>query len=409
MGPVMSLLERANHSILEPDESADRRTLAAAAGYGLVAALSLALLMLMPALIAWVVDPHSSASWTSTLTFVAVGWALVHGGSVSVPGDGVEHLVLAPLLVTFLAVYLAKSAVRALLATVQAGARMSRSWWQMCAAFVGGYLVAGLAMAAASRMGPAHVTIWTMLPGALVVAAIGVGWAQWREDLEAETAPPPIGLRDRLPSVLPRAVRPAAQGVAAFLALGAVVVVLLVATHLGRMQTINGQLHAGLVGTLILSVLQVTVLPNLALYAGAVLSGAGVQIGAVTVSTAGVHAGVLPMLPVLGAVPDAGQAPTWAGLAPVLPVLVGMFIGWRASAGHSLLAPVTAKLATSATAAATAAVALTVLTWFARARVSPGALEHVGASWTVLPLLLVELTAGACASAAALHWVRTRR
>lgn len=405
----MSLLERANNSALEPDESADRRTLAAAAGYGLVAALSLALLMLMPVLIAWVVDPHSSASWTGTLTFVAAGWALVHGGSVAVPGDGVEQLVLAPLLVTLLAVYLAKSAARALLATVQPGPRLSRAWWQMCAAFVGGYLVAGLAMSVASRIGAAHVVIWTVLPGALVVAAVGLGWAQWREDLESESELPPIGLRERLPSAVPRAVRPAAQGVVVFVALGAVVVVLLAVAHLGRMQTVNGQLHAGITGTVILSLLQVTLLPNLALYAGATLTGAGVHIGAVTVSTSGVHAGVLPMLPALGAVPDAGPMPAWAGLAPVLPVLIGVFIGWRACAGHSLLAPVTAKLATSATAAAMAAVALTLLAWCARARVSPGALEHVGASWTMFPLLLVELAAGACAAAAALHWLRTRR
>lgn len=408
----MSLLERTRRSGTDTDrDPRDWGSLGVAAGYGVVGALSLALVMLLPAIVAWVADPRSSVEWTDTLTFVGSAWSMVHAGSVSVPADGVQHVVLAPLLLTVLAVYLAKSSARAMISSLADRAGSLRAEWDVRGGFVAGYVGTGLVLVIASHLGAAPSSWWRWVPGALVVSVIGLLWADLTDDDDGESAMSRAwdSLVDRLPPVVPRALRPAAEGVLAFVGIGLVVVVLLAVTHLDRMSTLNTQLDAGVTGTAVLSLLQLTILPNLALYAGAWTTGASVHLGAVTLSGGSVQTGVLPMVPILGAVPDPGPLPGWLGVAPLLPVLLGAGIGWRASGRHTRLAPLTAKLGTAAGAAAGAAVVLVALIWAASAQVSPGALEQIGPSLLVLPLLLLELLIGACATACALHWVRTRR
>ncbi len=405
----MSLLERTRRSGPNTDDPRDWGSSGVAAGYGVVGALSLALVMVLPAIVAWVADPRSSVEWTDTLTFVGSAWTMVHGGSVSVPADGVQHIVLAPLLLTLLAVYLVRSSARAMHSSLADRAESVRAGWDVRCAFVAGYVGTGVALVIVSHLGAAPASWWRWVPGALIVPVLGLLWADLAHDEEGPIARVWDTLADRVPPVVPRAVRPAVEGVLGFVGIGLVVVVLLAAAHLGRMSTLNTQLDAGITGTTVLSLLQLTILPNLALYAGAWTTGASVHLGAVTVSGGGVQAGVLPMLPVLGAVPDPGPLPGFVGIAPLVPVLLGAGIGWRASGRHTRLAPVTAKLGTAATGAGLATVALLVLVWLARAQVSPGALRQVGPALTVAPLLLCELLIGACATAGALHWVRTRR
>ena len=419
----MSLLERTRNSVVGPDaEPPDWRPLGVAAGYGVIGALAMALLLLVLSLVAWVVDPHSSGTWMDNLAFAASAWAVVHRGALAVQGNGIDHVVLAPLLLTLLAAYLARTAARSLTAYLRGLDERNRPWWEAPAAFVVGYAVVGVALALLAGTGPMHPRVLTVVPGAVIVGAVGVLWATWRDERVGETDDDGDGtaydgplsdsaaaLWDRLPSTVTRAVRPAGEGILGFLALGALVVLALVALHLGRIETVNSQLDAGVVGTVVLALAQFAVLPNLALYAGSWLTGASVHLGAVTVSSGAVQQGTLPMVPVLGAVPEVGALPSWTGVAPALIVLLGAGIGWRAGARHTMLAPLKAKVSTAATAAALATVGIVVLAWLGSASVSPGALEHIGPSLMMVPLLALELVAGATATAAGVHWYRTRR
>lgn len=414
MGRVMSLLERTRRAIRPDPEPPDWRPLGVAAGYGLLGALVLGLLMLLLAVIVWVADPHSSTDWTSSIAFAGAAWGAVHRGPISVPGDGVQHVVLAPLLLTALAVYLARSAARGLTSYLGGLNERSRPAWETPLAFVVGYAIGGEVLVLLAHSGPAHVSPLGVLPGAVVVAAVAVAWAflaDERRRVEAGRGPVTAALAggwDRLPSWIRRATRPAVEGLAGYLAAGTVLVLLLVVFHLGRIGTVHDQLAAGLVGTVVLAIGQLALLPNLALYAGAWLTGAPVQLGAVQISSTGVQHGVLPMLPVLGAVPEVGPFPFVASLAPIVPVALGVAVGWRAAARHTALSPLTSKVLTATCAAAVCAVLALVLTWLAGASVGPGSLAHIGPSLLVVPLLLLELAVPAALTAAAQHWWRTR-
>ncbi|TWP35936.1 DUF6350 family protein [Leekyejoonella antrihumi] len=415
----MSLLERTRNTVVGPDaEPPDWRPLGVSAGYGVIGALAMALVLLLLSLVAWVVDPHSSVGWMDNLAFAAAAWGMVHRGSLAVQGDGITHVVLAPLLLTLLAAYLARLSAGALTAYLGGLEERPRRWWEPAVAFVLGYVVAGVALAVLASSGPMHPHALTVIPGAVLIGGAGVLWATWRservdDDDDTDDDRPLTDsvatLSERLPSTLTRALRPAGEGILGFLALGTLLVLLLVLFHLGRIETVGSELGAGLVGTVVLSLAQLAMLPNLALYAGSWLTGAGVHLGAVSISSGAVHAGTLPMLPVLGAVPSVGALPSWMGAAPLLPVLLGAGIGWRAGARHTMLAPMKAKVSTAASAAGLATLGLVVLIWLSTASVSPGALQHFGPSLMVVPLLAVELVLGATVTAAGAHWLRTRR
>jgi hypothetical protein len=200
------------------------------------------------------------------------------------------------------------------------------------------------------------------------------------------------------------------MAVAALVACGALLLAGTLAWHLGRVITLHQALDPGVVGGGVLTLGEIALLPNGALWGLAFLTGPGFALGAATlVSPGGASLGLLPLLPVLGAAPAPGPLPAvfWAVL--LVPVAVGTLLGWWVVARGPRPAeqPATVALVVNAVSAALlAAAALTVLTWLSGGSAGPGALADVGPSaWRVGLALAGELGAGAALGA----WVTARR
>jgi hypothetical protein len=192
-------------------------------------------------------------------------------------------------------------------------------------------------------------------------------------------------------------VRPAATGVAALLATGMAVVVLLVVLRFGQVAHLHDELAAGVVGGVVLTVAQVLCLPNLGLWAVSFVAGTGFSVveGASTTWT-GSRSALMPMVPVLGALPDPGAFPGWLPALALLPVGVGALIGWRSLRSVALLSTTRTKLLVTGTAVALAAGAVGLLDAVAGGSLGSQRLADLGAPAGPMTLaLLVELAVGA--------------
>ncbi|GGB47554.1 hypothetical protein GCM10011492_43430 [Flexivirga endophytica] len=406
----MSLLDRVRTtlptSLASSDEPRDWRQLSIAAGYGAVGAVTLGLLLIVPVMAAWAADARSTTSWTDALSFAGDGWALAHRGHVSVAADAATHSVtFAPLVLTALAVVFARMAAKAMLTHLSGRAG---AWWEGPAAYIAGYVVSGLVITGLSLSGPAHPNLFTVFPGALVVGFAGCVWALLRSDEPvAEQAKTFVGQRISLSTR--RALRPATEGLLGYLGVGLVVVLLLLVTHASQVGDLSGQLDTGLLGGVVLWLGQLAALPNLLVWSAGWTTGASMQLGAVSVGGTSVHGGLLPMIPVLGAVPGAGALPAITVAAPLLPVLLGVFVGYRSLGNLTTYASLRTKAITAAQAAGMTVAMVLLLSWLSTAGVSGGSLDYVGPSLMIVPLLVVELLLGALLATLFLHWKRALR
>ena len=406
----MSVLERGrNVTVLRPAGRINLRLAGLALFYGAIGAVALALVVLVPTLTAWTADSRSSVSWLQAMSFAGDGWVLAHHGRLLATAGGATHTItFSPLFFTALAVWFTRTAAKAVLREVTEAGRDAGRGWHSALFFVGGYLIAGVLLTLLGSTGPASPQLLSVLPGALIVATVGFGWAV-RAEPESAAFEVCAGLWERLPVAVRRAVRPAAQSAVALVAVAAVLLVVLVALSWSRIGEVNGLLGAGMIGTTVLGLAQLASLPNFALLVTGWASGASVHLGTATVSAGAVQNGLVPSVPVLGAIPDPGAFPVWVRLAPLLIVLAGGLAGFRAAGSLSALSSLTTKLATAAAAAGLLTLAVSLLIWIAGAHVSDAPLAHAQLSWTVVPLLAVEFFGGAMAAAAAMHFLKVRR
>ncbi|NHN56611.1 hypothetical protein G9U51_12555 [Calidifontibacter sp. DB0510] len=404
----MSLLERITPtSASGPSSGPDRAVLLTAAGYGVMAAAAGYLVLLVPVLAAWTLDPRSSTSWTDCLALAASLWGLVHHGRVSVPTNAISAVTFSPLLMTALAVVLVRVAARGVLAQLD-DTPDERTWWRPWAVFAGGYVVAGFALAALSQAGPAPLAGWSVLAGPLLVVALGAGWALAR-DGEHPLRAIIDRLIDRGGVPLRRALRPAAEGAAALAGLGLLVLLGSVLMHLDRISAVSRLLDTSGSGTALLWLGQLSAVPNLIVHSALWATGAPVHVGSAAISTSSVEPGALPTIPLLGALPEAGALPGWAALMPLLPLIVGGFVGHRVAARFAALSPLRSKLQSGAAAIGVLVAGAVLTLWLSRMGVAPGRLAAVGASWWSIPLLALEFGAGVLVAIAGAHWATARR
>jgi Family of unknown function (DUF6350) len=97
-----------------------------------------------------------------------------------------------------------------------------------------------------------------------------------------------------------------------------------------------------------LAVLSLGYLPNAAIAGLSWLAGPGLSIGTLAVGPVAVHAGPVPAVPLLAALPQ-GPAQPWWGLALVVPLLVGAAVGRRCAVADHDLAERLRVLAVAAT------------------------------------------------------------
>ncbi|TQJ51953.1 DUF6350 family protein [Phycicoccus sp. SLBN-51] len=366
-------------------------------------ALASALVVVLPALVAWVASPQSTVAWTDALGVGASLWLLAGGSWLRA---GTASIAFVPLLLTAGVVAAAAwGALRSGREAVEVHRTTAHQWGLLPPPLVrtlglwaGGYAACAAlwaAVASASSLRPQVLGLvlpLVVVPAAAVVIAVGRLVARDRA-----LAGPRWRRPDFLPDVVRRAVRPAAVGVGALLATGTAVVVLVVVLRFGQISHLHDELATGVVGGVVLTLAQVLCLPNLGLWALSFLAGTGFSVveGASTTWT-GSRSALMPMVPVLGALPDPGAFPGWLPALALVPVAVGALVGWRSLRSLALLSTTRTKLLVTGTAVALTAGSVGVLDVLAGSSLGSQRLSHMGAPAGAMTVaLLVELAVGA--------------
>lgn len=307
---------------------------AVAAAVGIAATLA-------PLTLVWVLALGGSADWTALWPASATIWQFGNlvPLQVQLPGDylaaaGIDPaaasfvLSLAPLAFAgFTAIFAARSGVRA-----------SRADAWITGVVTGSLVFAALAtlIALTSANPLAEVERWqAILLPALVFAGPLLGGAivtEWREAGSGAIA----RLRDRIEAaphgwgeVPGLVVRGAAVVLAGLIGLGALMFTVSLVLRGGEVIALFQAANVDLLGATVVMLAQLAYLPTLAIWGMAFVAGPGFAVGAGTaVSPAGTQLGVIPGIPVLGALPE--STTPWLLLLVLLPIALGAFAGWVA-------------------------------------------------------------------------------
>lgn len=327
---------------------------------GLVTGLVSVAVVLGPAFLAWSASEPTAGTAGDAVAVGAGVWLLSAGAHVV---DDGTTLAIAPLLGLGLLVLLARLGAREAMMEVSLEGPF---WWGLLprrlAATLGawwaGYAAVAVGAAVVATSGPLRPVWATVALPVVVVPLLGAVLA-----LRPVVADDPdvLGPRTealRLPDPVSRALGPGLLGLLVLLVTGAVLVLAAVALSWGGVRAVHDGLDAGGAGSVLVVLAQVGMLPNLALWVVSFLAGPGFQVvqGA-SVSWSGAESGLLPMVPVLAALPQPGPFPVAVPVAAVLVlVAVGVLVGRRAVRTVARLSRVRTKLAV-----ATAACAVTAL------------------------------------------------
>ncbi|MET7995614.1 DUF6350 family protein [Amycolatopsis sp. NPDC005232] len=175
-----------------------------------------------------------------------------------------------------------------------------------------GLLIGLLSLSAPVRVNPLLAFV---VPGVFAVLA-ATGGAVRRCGLPAAVA-------ERLDPSAVRGLRAGALGLAALLAVGAIVFT--VATVVS-VSTVDDLFEPSFGNSFGLFLLSVAYLPNAVVAALSFVSGPGFTIGSLDVSLVGYRGGSVPAVPLLGGIPEHTAA--WWPVLLVLPAAVGALVGW---------------------------------------------------------------------------------
>jgi hypothetical protein len=388
------------------DPARVRRAVLSGAGAAAVGAC----VFILPALMVWVAASESTVSWTSALGTGAALWLLGGGAHVTV---GALPVTVVPLLFLGLLVWLGgRAAARATAeaagdrTVVHVRGLVHGRLAAELGGWVGGYAACALVwVLLAYAAGPDPVR-WTVVVPVLVVPVAAAGLALRRHvarrpELLGEAAVRPSWL----PEAVRRGVRPGLEGAATLLAIGVALVVLMVVLHFGAVKNLQSELAPGLVGGVVLALAQLTVLPNLGLWAVSFLAGSGFSaVEGASATWTGARSSVLPMVPVFGALPEPGAFPGVMPAVVLVPVAVGAFVGWRSLRSVARLSTTRTKLTVTAVAVVVTALTIGLLDALGGGSLGAGRLADIGApALAMTAALFVELAIGA---ALVLGWDR---
>lgn len=362
---------------------------------GLATALVSLLVVLVPSVFAWALDPKSSGGFGNAVGVGASLWLLVHGAHLTV---GSVSVAFVPLLLAALAITGAAYGLRRALR--DDGSNVVRlhtlCWW---GGYAGGLVIAALLTFA----GPPRPVWVSLLWAVLLVPGAAIGWTLVclaQDDPDGLDGLDLFGRRlsvGAVPVSVRRAFGPAVRGAGVLLGLGVAVVALFVAIRFGAVLSVHDAAGAGVVGSVLLVLAQIAALPNLGLWALSWLVGPGFQVleGA-PITWSGAESGLLPLIPVFGALPGPGSFPWVTKLVVLLPLLVGVWIGRRSLAEVARLSTLRTKLTVALTATTIAAILIGLLDVVAGGTLGGYRLASMGAPalWLTLTLAL-ELAIGA--------------
>jgi hypothetical protein len=427
----MSLLERVRPSWSAPT-LAQQRTSAYLPGAlaGLRAVGVSFAVVVVPLLAVWATAAHVTTSWVQALRISASGWLLLHHVAVAYPGGDVGLVPLGLTLVPILACYRSGRRLATDPLLSQGFSRAAVNFRPLVQGLVGltaAYAGVAVLVALIATSTAVHPVMWQAPIGPAVIAAVAgsVGILRGHPrgtDLRAE-------LFGWVPGRVRSAVRPALAAVVVLLLLALALLVVAVLAAGSRVVALHRALQPGVSGGALLIVGQLAYLPDLAGWALSWLAGPGFALGTGTVVSAGqVHLGVLPVVPVFGALPGSPLPAGWmVALAAAGPVVAGAVAGWRSARpgavsergggavdepvehtalGSRLLESFMAALA----AALTATLILGLLIALSAGSIGPGRLAQVGPNALVVSAFLAaELVVGALGAAAVRTWWLGRR
>lgn len=290
----------------------------------------------------------ANSDLTGTLGAVASMWLAAHQVPVSIGGQQLGALPLAP-------------AALMVWASARTTARITPpdgSWlvirWIIGSAVGGPLLIAAMSLAVVHDAASVITSLQT--PNALrafaaVATVHGLGAVIGARSALRRLRPgagPPRWLTD--------AVRPAVVGAAALLAMSSAVVAASLVVHWGTMHALFG-ITDSFVGQLSLTLLSLLYLPNVVVGAAAVAVGSSAHIGFATFSAFTVFGGDIPALPILAAAPTPPLGPVWVALL-IVGAASGVALGQQCALRPLPPAAAFAKLAAAAVLAAAGLAAL---------------------------------------------------
>lgn len=394
--------------------------LAVGAFAGAVCVLLGVVVVAVPTVVSWVADERSRVSFWQALGVAVDVWALAHRAEIRTPDADV---MLAPLLLTVVPVLICWWAARQVVLNREemlARAPVIGGWrsaWHAlggsdAAAFVLGYLVAALLVAHTASFGIAPVFLPSLVVGAVLVPLVAVAMVWWSEHRRQEHPAVAAGLRwveERTPVPLRRAAPAALEVMVGLSAVTFLMVLGLLLIRGERVLTLYGALDAGIVGTSVLTVAQLLAVPNLMVWALGWLAGAGVTVGTVHVGWEGSTAGDLPLVPVLGALPEPGSLPPGMWAMALVPLVAGAWLGHRAAGAASRLSTWWTKAQIALLGTLLVGASALIVGWLATGGLTPGLLGTVGVEpWRLAGLLTLEVGAGALVVVSMRHLVGKR-
>ena len=417
----MSLLDRARRATVAgspPNVLGGVSRLWRSAVAGGSAALFSLLAIALPALLAWVASAQSTVDWPQALSVGACAWLLANGAHLNV---GPATISLTPWLLGAVPLVVATIAARRIL--VQLNDRRPRrlkGWGglrrdvaETGIAFVCSYATVGVLVALVTSRGPLHASLPGSALGTAVVGTASVLLAlalELRDQLGSVAPGLTRALMTRLPAHLRRAIRPGLWGALTVFGAGLTLSVGAVVMHLDRIGRLYDTLGADPVGMGLLSLGQLLVLPNVAIWAASWMAGPGFGFGEGTAITwSHSDPGLLPLIPGLGALPDPGPMPAGLWLTALVPVAAGALTGWLALRQVARLSSWRVKAKVAFAACVVCACVLTLASVLAGGSLGAARLGRVGAPSLMFgAVVLGELLLGA-AVAVCVGQVRTIR
>jgi len=367
--------------------------------------------VVLPVFLVWLARPSSTVGGWHAVQLGLAGWGLGHGGPLTVR---IGSLSLVPLLFTALAVGTASWSASRLAAGLARTppARLAWAWGLRRdvavegGVFVGTYTAIGLLAALLARNADVAPAPFRTVVAVFVVALVGyvVGLkTEFRADLRQVA--PEANPTDRLPPWARAGWAAGTRTVGWLLLAGLLLVVLVVVVRFDRIAGLYDVLSPGLLGGVVLTGVQVLYLPNLAVWGVSWMAGPGFGIGAdssITLTTA--EPGLMPLIPLLGALPEPGPLPAVTRIALLVPVLAGVYLERRAGRGVGS-DPLDRALAAAA-GALVAGVLTALLAAMAGGSLGSARLSAVGAPAVLLGAMLGgELVLGAALSLG-VRWLR---
>ncbi|MFM6975018.1 MAG: DUF6350 family protein [Agromyces sp.] len=364
---------------------------------------------LVPATIIWGIQFGFAADFSGFARFSSNIWLLGHGVDVTVQLDsGLAAFFGIAGGATSVRVSIALLGIGLLTAqlSLRAGRRAALAddplASYLSAIVVTALLSALITFTAASPLALPSRPQGILLPTLVVAAAMAfaidreqsrLGAPVWREAVLARvrwTRIDPVLRRD-----IVAALAGAAAVVGAILTVAGLALAVALAGNYAAVVGVYQSLQAGVLGGIIVTLVQLIVLPNLVVWAASWIVGAGFSIGAGTaVSPGGTVLGAIPALPVFSAIP---QAPgVWAFAVLLVPItagfLIAMFIRQRHDAFSS---PARSRVifGLAGMLGLASGIMLGLLAWWSAGAIGPGRMLQVGPSGLAV-LLWTTLTVG---------------